>query len=294
MSRETIERAERAESLTCIGKHSNRGEVDAVFAKRLSHIMEILIPNYSSKEFLLLTGFSFFLVFRTLLSVWVAQLDGAIVSALVRGNGKEFINGIAKWMLMAIPATYTNSMLTFMQNKLAIAFRSRLTSHLHNLYLQKMTFYKVGNLDDRIKNADQLITQDVNKFCHSLAELYSNLAKPMLDTIIYNIQLAHNVGGEGLFIVSAIVHLSAFFLRKFTPPFGKMVAEEQRLEGEFRFAHARLIENSEEIALYDGSKIERELLRHHYWKLIRHVNRIFKDRIWHGMLVRLKLARSEN
>jgi ABC-type uncharacterized transport system fused permease/ATPase subunit len=46
-----------------------------------------------------------------------------------------------------------------------------------------MTFYSISALDDRIKNADQLITVDVSKFSNSLAELYSNLAKPILDMV---------------------------------------------------------------------------------------------------------------
>jgi len=68
------------------------------------------------------------------------------------------------------------------------------------------------------------------KFCNSLSELYSNLAKPVLDVFIYSIQLANNVGGEGLFTLSFMVHISSVILRALTPPFGKMVAEEQRLE----------------------------------------------------------------
>jgi len=48
-----------------------------------------------------------------------------------------------------------------------------------------MTFYGISALDDRIKNADQLITVDVSKFSNSLAELYSNLAKPILDMVIF-------------------------------------------------------------------------------------------------------------
>ena len=39
------------------------------------------------------------------------------------------------------------------------------------------TFYKMGNLDNRIANADQLLTQDVEKFCNSVVDLYSNLSK---------------------------------------------------------------------------------------------------------------------
>lgn len=46
-----------------------------------------------------------------------------------------------------------------------------------------MTFYGISALDDRIKNPDQLISVDVSKFSNSLAELYSNLAKPLLDMV---------------------------------------------------------------------------------------------------------------
>jgi ATP-binding cassette subfamily D (ALD) long-chain fatty acid import protein len=106
---------------------------------------------------------------------------------------------IAKWMGIAIPATYTNSMLTYLQNKLAIAFRTRLTEKLHADYLKGMTFYKVGNLDDRIRNADQCISRDVDRFCHATAELYSNLTKPVLDMILYNLRLARNLGANGVF-----------------------------------------------------------------------------------------------
>jgi ATP-binding cassette subfamily D (ALD) long-chain fatty acid import protein len=37
-------------------------------------------------------------------------MDGAIVKALVKGNGKEFLTRILWWMLIAVPATFTNSM----------------------------------------------------------------------------------------------------------------------------------------------------------------------------------------
>ncbi|CAG8723497.1 21953_t:CDS:10, partial [Racocetra persica] len=101
---------------------------------------------------------------------------------------------------------------------------------------------------------------------------------------IYNLQLVKNVGGEGLFGVSLIVHLSSVVLRALTPPFGKMVAEEQKLEGEFRFTHSRLIENAEEIALYSGHEVEKSILDRNYFALIKHINRIFRKRIYHGML----------
>lgn len=52
-----------------------------------------------------LTPVSCFLVLRTMLSLYVADLDGRIVSALVRGQGRLFLLRIVGWMAIAIPAT---------------------------------------------------------------------------------------------------------------------------------------------------------------------------------------------
>jgi ATP-binding cassette subfamily D (ALD) long-chain fatty acid import protein len=87
--------------------------------------------------------------------------------------------------------------LSYHQCKLSLQYRTRLTNFIHDKYLTNMTFYSLSALDDRIKNADQLITVDVSKFANSLAELYGNLAKPTLDMLIYNYSLSKSVGGEG-------------------------------------------------------------------------------------------------
>lgn len=76
----------------------------------------------------------------------------------------------------------------------------------------------------------------------------------------------------GLFFMSLLVQLSANVMRALTPPFGKYVADEARLEGEFRFEHSRLIDYSEEIALYNGHEAEKDTLDKGYFTLIKHVN----------------------
>ncbi|KAI9666907.1 MAG: hypothetical protein M1831_001412 [Alyxoria varia] len=266
------------------GTSKRKVELNREFFKNLLRLLRIVMPGWRSKELRLLIGHSVFLVLRTLISLYVAELDGKLVSNLVRGKGKEFLTGLVWWMIVAIPATFTNSMLTYHQCKLALQYRTRLTNYIHNRYLNNMTFYALSALDDRIKNADQLITVDVSKFSNSLAELYSNLAKPVLDMAVYNWSLSRSVGGEGLFFMSLIVQLSASVMRALTPPFGKYVADEARLEGEFRFQHSRLIDYSEEVALYAGHEAEKDTLDKGYFTLIKHVNRILRRRFWHAFM----------
>lgn len=114
--------------------------MDPLFWKRLRKLLHIVIPRLKSREAGMLILHSAFLVFRTVLSLYVADLDGRyvrlcrmtrqadsvrIVSSLVLAQPVTFMFNLVKWLLVAIPATYTNSMLEFLQSKLALAYRTR-------------------------------------------------------------------------------------------------------------------------------------------------------------------------
>ncbi|KAE8231048.1 hypothetical protein CF326_g3945 [Tilletia indica] len=258
--------------------------VNKEFFRQLRAIFLILVPHSNSREVFIFALHSFFLVLRTYLSVLVARLDGKIVRDLVSANGKGFIRGLGLWFALAVPSTYTNSMIRYLQSKLAIGFRTRLTRYVHDLYLSSnRNYYKIINLDGRIDSADQFITTDIARFCDTLAALYSNISKPTLDILIFNYQLARNLGITGVSGLLVNYLLTGYILRKVTPAFGKLAAIEAKLEGDFRNAHTRLITNAEEIAFYNGAAIEANILNRAYMRLIRHVNSIFKIRIAYSM-----------
>jgi ATP-binding cassette subfamily D (ALD) protein 2 len=94
-------------------------------------------------------------VSRTLVSIYVAKLDGSIVKSIVDRKLKLFVWLMCKWMLIAVPATYINSMIQYLESKLSIAFRSRLVKHVYELYMKDETYYRIGNLDSRLSNPDQ-------------------------------------------------------------------------------------------------------------------------------------------
>lgn len=73
-----------------------------------------------------------------------------IVASLVRAQPVEFLMNILKWLLVAVPATWTNSWLSYIQNKLSLAYRTRLTEEVMKEYLgddreqNNKIFYKLG------------------------------------------------------------------------------------------------------------------------------------------------------
>lgn len=74
-----------------------------------------------------------------------------IVASLVRAQPRQFFLNILRWLLVAIPATWTNSWLNYIQSKLALAYRTRLTNEVLHQYLgaenegaEGKVYYKLG------------------------------------------------------------------------------------------------------------------------------------------------------
>ena len=182
------------------------------------------------------------------------------------------------------PMSIVNNSIKLLISTLALSFRSRLTSHAHDQYLNGITFYKVSNLDNRIRNVDQLITQDFIKFSESLSHLYSDITKPLVDIGLFALKLGQSIGSEAPLAMLSYFFTSGLILRNISPPFGRFAAKEQSLEGDFRHAHSRLIGHSEEIAFYGGASREKEIANSSFQKILDHANRVFFLRFGNGII----------
>lgn len=102
-------------------------------------------------EVLYLVLLTVLLLARTVLSIKVSDVMGMNAASLVEMNKERFIKGVVSLGLIAIPASIVNSLLKFFTSMLAIRFRKRLSRHVHEKYLQDMTFYKAAD-DESIDN----------------------------------------------------------------------------------------------------------------------------------------------
>lgn len=183
-------------------------------------------------------------------------------------------------------ASYTNAAIKFLQSKVSIAFRTRLTRYIHDLYLNdNLTYYKLLNLDGSIgQGADQFICNDLTLFTASAASLYSSIGKPLVDLCVFNYQLFRSLGPLALTGLLANYIITATALRRLSPPFGKLKAAEGRREGDFRGLHARLIANAEEVAFYGGADMEKIFLDKSFKDLKGWMEGIYRIKIRYNML----------
>ena len=75
-----------------VKKHNLRGSgnVDAQFWTRIKELLKIVVPNYTCKEFKYLIILTLLLVLRTQMSIWLADVNGKVVKAIVEQNFKKF------------------------------------------------------------------------------------------------------------------------------------------------------------------------------------------------------------
>ena len=235
--------------------------VNKLFFKQLRWLIKIILPGVWTKEFGVLTLHTLSLVCRSFLSIYVAQMDGMIVKTIVQRDVRKFIMMLAVWLGIAIPATFINSLIRFLECQLALVLKTRLVQYAYKLYFEDQTYYRVSNLDGRLANVDQCLTEDINMFTSSLAHLYSHLSKPILDIALISFTLYREAGRTGArsglptFIGFAAIVVTARVLRAVSPKFGKLVAKEASLKGYLRYLHSRVIANAEEIAFYQGQNV---------------------------------------
>ncbi|KAJ9441266.1 Peroxisomal long-chain fatty acid import protein 2 [Diplonema papillatum] len=234
----------------------------------LKLLLKILVPSPFCRQASILYSFIGVLTVRTLLSIFVAHLDGRVVKALVEMKLSEFGRLVCVWLCMGVPASICNALIKHLQGALAITFRTTLTKHFYDLYFKSQVYYKVGCLDDRIENPDQMMTDDAEKFSKQLADLISQLAKPAFDCLIFTAELWKSVGSGAVAGAYLTTVLTAQALNALRPSFGRLTAETAERDGQWRARHTRLVTDSEEVAFHGGAEVERLRVEDGYRALV--------------------------
>eukprot|EP00760_Papus_ankaliazontas_P002840 PhM_4_TR11296/c1_g1_i1/m.93325/K15628/PXA; ATP-binding cassette, subfamily D (ALD), peroxisomal long-chain fatty acid import protein len=236
-------------------------------------LMKICYPSYTCTEARLTIAFGIVLLVRTLLSLAIAEIDGAIVKNLVQMNMPKLMKNLSMWFGVGLPSSYINAFIKNLQTRLALAYRERLSHHAVKLYFANDAYYRIGNLDSRLQNVDHLLTEDISQWAERTADVMSSMGKPIVDLLVFSTALVRSLGGKNQALASIVIVLSGEILRAVRPNFARLVQEKAAREGDLRWSHTRIIANAEEIAFFGGHHREEVLLESTFVNLTRSVRR---------------------
>jgi ABC-type uncharacterized transport system fused permease/ATPase subunit len=165
--------------------------VDRQFFVSLLRLLRIAVPGLLTRESFYLCVLTLVLCIRTFLSIRITGVNGEIVKAIVQRDFPAFLSRLAILASIAIPASIVNSLLKFLRGRIALCFRSRLTARFHDRYLHGNMFYSVLQLDSRITNPDQALTETIDKCPRSsCSSSQSLLAAPRSATLMSSLAAA--------------------------------------------------------------------------------------------------------
>ncbi|KAG7378051.1 ATP-binding cassette sub- D member 3 [Phytophthora pseudosyringae] len=264
-------------------KAEPKAAVNADFVRRFLRLFRVIVPGPFTAEVGFAALVAVLLAAKTSLDVAVLHLFTSIERAIVSRSQRGLVRHLRRFLAIMLPMACVNCLLKYSRSELRLRFRTRLTKHLYAQYLAGFVYYKLANLNDnRVPDADQVLTVDVERFSNSVTELYVNLAKPLLDIAIYAARLTSSVGVQAPAIMLSYLVTSGVFLTWLRQPMGRFTIAEQQAEGAFRFLNARLITHSEEIAFYNGNAREKSILDGSFHRLI--------DRIRAGQQFRIAVS----
>ncbi|CAI9295462.1 unnamed protein product [Lactuca saligna] len=255
-----------------------------VLPLRIAAMFKVLVPTVLDKQGAQLLAVAVLVVSRTWISDRIASLNGTTVKYVLEQDKAAFVRLIGVSVLQSAASSFVAPSLRHLTARLALGWRIRLTAHLLKNYLRKNAYYKVFHMSGVSIDADQRITQDLEKLSTDLSGLVTGMVKPSVDILWFTWRMKMLTGRRGVAILYAYMLLGLGFLRSVTPDFGDLGNREQELEGSFRFMHERLRTHAESVAFFGGGAREKAMIESRFNELLAHAKILLRKKWLFGVL----------
>ena len=217
-----------------------------------------------------------------LINVVLNQWQSRFYNALQEKNWDGFVREIGIFTLLATCYIALSVYQLYLNQWLQIRWRKWLTSTYLSQWLHNANHYRMQLRGDAADNPDQRITDDVKLFVDQTLNIGVGLLSAMVTlasfiVILWGLSAASplHMFGRGFEIPGYLVWgalIYAIFGTALTQWIGSPLVNldfrQQRFEADFRFNLVRVRENSEQIALLQGERAERQRLSERFGRVV--------------------------
>ncbi|MBY0345682.1 MAG: ABC transporter ATP-binding protein/permease [Neisseriaceae bacterium] len=187
------------------------------------------------------------------------------------------------WVFCTLATVHVARVLTgyLVQQYLVVSWREFLNEQLLTRWLHNQAYYRTHFAKDSIDNPDQRIQQDIDAFTNQSVGMSSGLIGAFVSIVEFTVVLyglskpfvlfgySINHGMVWLAYVYVLVSTGlAFFIGQ---PLIQLKYASERLSANYRYALVRLREYTENIAIYQGEKVEKVIFNQGFSSMIRNL-----------------------
>ena len=216
------------------------------------------------------------------ISVLINAWRNDFYNALQDRNWDVFVYQLGYFSLLAAANVLLVVYQLYLNQWLQIRWRRWLTHSYLEHWLIGANHYRMQLLGDAADNPDQRISDDVRLFIDSMLNIGLQLLNATVTllsflTILWTLSAAAplhvfgiNVGIPGYLLWAALIYAIAgtVLTHLIGRPLIALSFQQQRYEADFRFNLIRVRENSEQVALLDGERAERDRLLTRFGKVM--------------------------
>ena len=209
-------------------------------------------------------------VLRTAISDRIANLNGQTVYYVINQDRRGFYKLMLTSAFQGLSNAVIASSLKYLTDHLALGWRERLTNHLLEKYFKKDSFYRSVHIQ-HLRDVDQRITRDVERWCDDLAAVVPCAIKPVLDAAWFSWRCYRLTGVKGISLLYLYMVFGYTTLKAISPDLGMASKIEHDYESAFRQSHIALRERAESVAFFGGGYREKQNIHKRFLSLKKHV-----------------------
>lgn len=235
---------------------ADRYHFNWIFVKRFCKVLRIIFPQWKSCAVILFVLLLCLVLLEQYVIFQVGMIPSKYFGILGEKNLESFKTHTIVAVLIILAMAFIRASKKYVCAVFGVCARGLLTHYLHSGYFKEIIFYRLNVLSTVIDNADQRITQDVEKMCRTFSEIIADLLISPFTIAYYTYYTWSSTGYIGPLCVFAFFAVSTTLNKFLMSPVVSLVYSQEQLEGDFRFKHMQIRSNSESAAFYRCGQVE--------------------------------------
>lgn len=227
--------------------------------------------------------------------IWImnrqSNLVGALDSNMMTRDQVEFWSLFRQVGLVAAISTVHRNTYKYVEDRLGLMWRNKLTAKVHRMYFSEMAYYHIAQnaaINSGICDADDRITDDIKLVSNEMAHVFCEGLYAMTAGGFFAWKLGQLYGGR--YAVAPYIYLWGTFAltQKLAPlNWGKISAEVRRMFSSYRGAVTHLVTNQEAVAALKGADVELGIIGENFDAVCKLDRKNSRRTVWYGLVNQL-------